>query len=63
VSVGVPVTMTFAVTIDTGTPKGTLIINSATINDNTNPAFGRTVVTIADPYQVYLPVTIRSWSP
>jgi len=63
VNVGAPVRITFAVTIDTGLPKGTLITNTATINDNTNPAFSRTAVTIADPYQVYLPVIIRSWSP
>jgi tripartite motif-containing protein 71 len=61
--VGVPVTITLAVTIDTGVPKGTLITNTTTINDNTNPVFNRTAVTIVDPYQVYLPVTIGSQSP
>ena len=63
VNVEAPVTITFAVTIDTGLPNGALITNTATIDDGANPAFSRTAVTIANPYQVYLPMAIRSWSP
>jgi hypothetical protein len=60
--VAAPVTISYAFTIDTGQPKGALITDTATINDNTNPAFSRTSVTIANPYQVYLPMVIKGWS-
>jgi uncharacterized repeat protein (TIGR01451 family) len=63
VSVGVPVTITFSVSIDAMIPKGTLIVNTATINDGVNPPFDRTAKTVADPYQVYLPLTLKGWHP
>jgi len=44
-------------------PKGTLIINTATINDGVNPPLDRAAETVADPYQVYLPLTLKGWHP
>jgi uncharacterized repeat protein (TIGR01451 family) len=63
VSVGVPVTITFSVSVDAMVPKGTLIVNTATINDGVNPPFDQTVTTIANPYQAYLPLTLKAWHP
>jgi len=63
VSVGVSVTITFSVSVDAMVPKGTLIINTATINDGVNPPLDRAAETVADPYQVYLPLTLKGWHP
>jgi tripartite motif-containing protein 71 len=57
--VGVPVTISFAVTLDAGTPKGTPITNTATFNDGVHPALNRSAVTLASPYLVHLPLVIR----
>ena len=59
VNVGTAVTITYAVTVDAGLPKGALITNTAAIDDGANPAFSRTVVTIVNPYQAYLPAAAR----
>jgi uncharacterized repeat protein (TIGR01451 family) len=63
VGVAGTVTITFNANISAMVPKGTLILNTATTNDGVNPYFGLTTMTMANPYQVYLPVTIKSWSP
>jgi uncharacterized repeat protein (TIGR01451 family) len=63
VSAGVPVTITFSVSVDAMVPKGTLIINTATINDGVNPPLDRTAKTVADPCRIYLPLTLKGWRP
>ena len=60
VNAGAAVTITYAVTLDIGLTKGVLITNTVTIDDGVVPAFSRSAVTVANPYQVYLPMTIRN---
>jgi tripartite motif-containing protein 71 len=62
-SVAEIVTITFSTTISAMVPKGTLIVNTASINDGVSPSFSRTATTIADPYQVHLPMTLKVWCP
>jgi hypothetical protein len=46
VHIGTPVAITFQVIINAETPAGTVIVNTAVIDDDINPPFARTATTI-----------------
>jgi len=46
VHVGIPVAITFQVIVNAETPTGTVIVNTAVVDDGVNPPFARTATTI-----------------
>ena len=48
VHVGIPLTITFQALVDTGTPDGTVIVNTAILDDSVNPPFARTATTLVN---------------
>ena len=46
VYVGVPAAITFQAVANAGTPNGTVIVNTAVVDDDVNPPFARTATTV-----------------
>ena len=53
------VTIVYSATLDGDMPRGTVVTNASTISGG-NASFVRSAMTIVDPYQVYLPVLLRT---